>query len=273
MRSVMGCWPRSERYFTRNDWVGRLRRNGRWVLDSPANNALAHFLHLTLFLLGDRVDASANPSSVTAELYRANRVENYDTCSMRFTAGDSAVPVVVAFTHAAATTVEPVIVVETDTGSTLRYLSGRYIEIHTADGAKRETLPLSPNPHKHMLAAFAGWVRGSNGVLGSSLEMARAHVVAVNAASEAAPVIDVPAECIQHTTAHDGTTCVPSRESCRPAGVRRRRLPASRDQPGALEQQADPDTPDQRLSSLRRTRRTAAVRTTSGSRSNRLRRP
>jgi len=129
---------------------------------------------------------------------------------MRFTAGNdsaaggaSGVPVVAAFTHAAATSVEPVIVIETDTGSTLRYLSGRYIEIHTADG-RTETLPLSANPHKHMLSAFAAWVRGSHGLLGSSLEMARAHVVAVNAASEAAPVIDVPMEYIQRTTAHDG---------------------------------------------------------------------
>jgi predicted dehydrogenase len=201
---IIGCWPRSERYFTRNDWAGALRRNGRWVLDSPANNALAHFIHLTLFLLGDDVAASAKPMSVAAELYRANRIENYDTCSMRFTAGDAAVPVVVAFTHAAATSVEPVIEIETDAASTIRYLSGRYIEIRTADGRK-ETLPLSSNPHKHMLAAFASWVRhGVDAGLGSSLEMARAHVVAVNAASEAAPVVDVPAEYVHRTIATDG---------------------------------------------------------------------
>src|SRR5688500_14823920 len=96
---VIGSWPRSERYFTRNDWAGRLQRNGRWVLDSPANNALAHFLHLALFLLGDRPAASAKTSSVSAELYRANRIENYDTCSMRFTLASSGTPLLIAFTH------------------------------------------------------------------------------------------------------------------------------------------------------------------------------
>src|SRR5687768_13988334 len=50
--TVIGCWPRSTHYFARNDWAGRCRRDGRWVMDSPANNALAHFLHLALFLLG-----------------------------------------------------------------------------------------------------------------------------------------------------------------------------------------------------------------------------
>jgi predicted dehydrogenase len=201
---VIGCWPRSERYFTRNDWAGRVRRNGRWVLDSPANNALAHFLHLTLFLLGDRLDASAKPASVAAELYRANRIENYDTCSMRFAAGSGAVPVVVAFTHAAAHSVEPVIVIETDAGVTITYLSGRHIEVRAANG-RVETLPLSSNPHQHMLAAFTQWVlRGADAALGSSLEMARAHVVAVNAASQAAPVLDVPPDYVQTTVADDG---------------------------------------------------------------------
>ena len=202
--SVIGCWPRSERYFTRNDWAGRLRRNGRWVLDSPASNALAHFLHLALFLLGDRENGSAKPNSVAAELYRANPIENYDTCSMRFTAGGADVPITVAFTHAAASSVEPVVVIETDNDCTIRYLSGRGIEIRTAGGGV-ETLALSANPHKHMLSAFGQWVRrGTDAVLGSSLEMARAHVVAVNAASEATPVFDVPAETVKRTMWQDG---------------------------------------------------------------------
>src|SRR5207249_3033108 len=98
---VTGCWPRSERYFARNAWAGRFRRDGCWVMDSPASNALAHFLHLALFLLGPTRQQSAHPDAVTAELYRANEIENYDTCSMRFVV-DNNVPIYVAYTHACA---------------------------------------------------------------------------------------------------------------------------------------------------------------------------
>jgi hypothetical protein len=54
-------------------------------MDSPASNALAHFLHLSLFFLGAGFHESAQPTSVSAELYRANRIENYDTCNLQFT--------------------------------------------------------------------------------------------------------------------------------------------------------------------------------------------
>src|SRR4051812_59806 len=77
--TVIGCWPRSERYFGRNDWAGRFKRDGRWVMDSPATNALAHFINLAMFLLGDTTSTSASATHMAAELYRANRIENFDT--------------------------------------------------------------------------------------------------------------------------------------------------------------------------------------------------
>jgi predicted dehydrogenase len=201
---LIGCWPRSEHYFTRNDWAGRCRRDGRWVMDSPASNALAHFLHLTLFLLGDGLKDSAQATSVDAELYRANRIENYDTCRLRFTVSPADVPVLVAFTHACATPVDPIVTIDTERAR-IMYVSGRRIEIHHA-GGEVQTVPLCANPHKHMLASFREWVRGETGeTLNSTLEMARAHVVAVNTASEAAPVLDVPPQYVHSISAPDGT--------------------------------------------------------------------
>ncbi len=79
-------WPRDERYFTRNSWAGRITDDsGRPVLDSPANNACAHYLHNMLYLLGKTLDTSAQPHTVSAELYRANPIENYDTSAIRCT--------------------------------------------------------------------------------------------------------------------------------------------------------------------------------------------
>jgi predicted dehydrogenase len=77
-------WPRERAYYLRNDWAGRIRdAQGRWVLDSPANNAMAHFLHNLLYLLGAETHLSAKPVSVTAEAYRVFPIENYDSVACR----------------------------------------------------------------------------------------------------------------------------------------------------------------------------------------------
>ena len=83
--STLCCWPRDIAYYGRNSWAGRLRdaASGRWVLDSPANNAMAHFLHNLLYLGGDEVDRSAMPRDVQAELYRAYPIESCDTVASR----------------------------------------------------------------------------------------------------------------------------------------------------------------------------------------------
>jgi hypothetical protein len=72
-------------YYERNTWAGRLRdgETGAWVLDSPANNAMAHFLHNAFFLLGPEMHLSAMPVSVTAELARAYPIESADTTACR----------------------------------------------------------------------------------------------------------------------------------------------------------------------------------------------
>ena len=77
-------WPRDERYYRRNGWAGNKRdAAGGWVLDSPAQNAMAHDLHNMFYVLGRDRHTSALPAAVEAELYRANPVENYDTAAMR----------------------------------------------------------------------------------------------------------------------------------------------------------------------------------------------
>jgi len=86
---TMVFWPRDFAYYQRNNWAGRIKDDqGRWVLDSVVNNATAHFLHNMFFVLGksSRENArgqSAYPAAVTAELYRANPIENYDTAALR----------------------------------------------------------------------------------------------------------------------------------------------------------------------------------------------
>jgi len=77
-------WPRAEDYYGKSSWLGRKKdKAGRWVLDSPANNAMAHFLHNLFYVLGDHADTSARPTAITAELYRAYPIQNFDTVACR----------------------------------------------------------------------------------------------------------------------------------------------------------------------------------------------
>jgi predicted dehydrogenase len=77
-------WPRDESYYRRNDWAGKIKDDqGRWVLDSPANNAMAHDLHNMFYVLGKETHSSALPVQVEAELYRAYDIENFDTAAVR----------------------------------------------------------------------------------------------------------------------------------------------------------------------------------------------
>jgi predicted dehydrogenase len=77
-------WPRTSAYYGRNGWAGCIRDGaGRTVNDSPVSNATAHYLHNMLYLLGDDVGRAAAPRQVTAELYRANAIENFDTACLR----------------------------------------------------------------------------------------------------------------------------------------------------------------------------------------------
>lgn len=80
---TMVLWPRAESYYARG-WAGKQRDGqGRLILDSVASNATAHYIHNMFYVLGSEIGSSARPVRVTAELYRANSIENYDTAAMR----------------------------------------------------------------------------------------------------------------------------------------------------------------------------------------------
>jgi predicted dehydrogenase len=86
--STLVCVLRDERYYHRNRWAGRrFDELNRPVNDSPVNNACAHYLNNMFFVLGGAIDRSAMPHDVTAELFRANAIENYDTAAIHCKTG------------------------------------------------------------------------------------------------------------------------------------------------------------------------------------------
>lgn len=82
MKSLV-LWPRNSDYFNRSSWAGKkFSPNGEMIFDSVANNATAHFLHHLFYLTGDAIDRSAEIDQLSAELYRANSIETFDTCAV-----------------------------------------------------------------------------------------------------------------------------------------------------------------------------------------------
>ena len=111
-----GIWPRNDAYYARNNWAGKLyAADGTAILDSPINNAFAHYLNMELFYAGERFEKSAHVVSVEGNLYRARDIETFDTCAVRFTT-DSGIKIVTLLTHAGATNVNPQIEVECENG-------------------------------------------------------------------------------------------------------------------------------------------------------------
>ena len=107
LRTIV-LWPRDESYYRRNRWAGVQRdASGHWVGDSPVNNACAHYLHNMLYVTGPATDRSAEPSVLTAELYRAHAIENYDTAALRCRTTDG-VEFLFVVSHATASRVGPV---------------------------------------------------------------------------------------------------------------------------------------------------------------------
>jgi len=183
-------WPREKAYFQRSKWAGRLKVGTDWVLDSPAQNAMSHYLNLLLFFLGPSEFESAEPVHVEAELYRANAIENYDTCALRFTTA-AGVDALVLLTHACAEGFQPEITIHGDGGDFL-YQSWNQAIFNTPGGT--ETFPLPPGTNLHVvLERFANLVRGKPDPLPvATLEMARQHTLVINGVSEAAVVCDAP---------------------------------------------------------------------------------
>lgn len=80
----IGLSPRDQTYYRRNNWAGRLRNATGWILDSPVNNAFAHYINLVCYMGGTSEKTMADVATLEAGLYRANpQIESFDTAFMK----------------------------------------------------------------------------------------------------------------------------------------------------------------------------------------------
>lgn len=90
MRTIV-LRPRNLEYFARGvGWAGKIKTNdGSLVYDSVANNSAAHYIFNMLYVMGEDGFA-AEPQDVSAELLRANNIENFDVSKIQFTLNENA---------------------------------------------------------------------------------------------------------------------------------------------------------------------------------------
>lgn len=177
-------WPRNTAYYSRNDWAGRIKDSeNHWVLDSPANSAMAHDLHNLLFLLGGSLDRCAKPVEVTAEIYKAYPIENYDTVACRFLMREGGELLFYA-THATPETIGPMFSLEFE--HTTVNFGEKEREIVATDAAgveKKYGSPEADDPFKKLFEAVDAVHTPKPVVCGP--EAARSQTLCVNGIQDA----------------------------------------------------------------------------------------
>lgn len=186
---TMVCWPRMENYYKRNNWAGALKTSdGRWVLDSPVNNATAHYLHNMFYILGDDLATSAKLHSVTGELYRANPISNYDTATLRCLT-DKDVEILFLSSHAVNENIGPVASYEFEDATVTIDASDHEGKLIAAFANGDQQVYGGPNmdqPGKLLQAI--GAVRGENPIV-CSVEAAATQTLCMNGLQDAVDAI------------------------------------------------------------------------------------
>ncbi len=228
-------WPRRASYYARNRWAGRIRDDaGRAVFDSPVNNATAHYLHNMLYVLGPAVDRSIEPVAVTAELYRANPIENFDAACCRIeTAGG--VPILFFSAHCVDAHSNPVLdyrfdeaVVTLDARHSLtaRFRNGRTVDYGNPDADAARKLVSS-------VAQAAAGEAGRGTPCG--VEAAMMHTRCVNALQQM-PVQAFAPDMLRHEpdAGGDTLTYMPGLAGAMTRGFEEGRLFSEMDHPWAI---------------------------------------
>ncbi|MEK3887955.1 Gfo/Idh/MocA family protein [Bacillus sp. FSL K6-3431] len=186
MKAIV-LWPRDEAYYNRSSWAGKkYSTSGEMIFDSVANNATSHFLHHLFYLLGPTIDTSCHLKDLTAELYRVNNIETFDTCAVRIHTKEET-EILYFASHAVNKEVNPryELVFE---HATISYQAGNSIEAHFADGTSKSYAdPGEDSLAKLQICIEA--VANSHGHILCGIEAASSHVYSIEAMHESVPTI------------------------------------------------------------------------------------
>ena len=188
----IGLWPRDRTYYRRNNWAGRLSGPAGWILDSPVNNALAHYLNLVCYFGGAAPDAMADVATLEAGLYRANpEIESFDTAFLKMKTAEG-VDLLFATSHVPESNLEPVIEAIGENGS-IRWTQEGFTA-QWADGTSETVAMSSPEQIRdNIVAALLTRLRDPRAPIFPA-ERGRVVTSLVNTAHSSAPIVPVPLE-------------------------------------------------------------------------------
>jgi predicted dehydrogenase len=199
---MIGLWPRNRSYFSRNHWAGRIEADGAAVLDSPLNNAFAHFVNLPLYLAGSTMDESASVTLRTAELHRAHQIETFDTAIVEG-ATPAGVRLWFGVSHVSSSIREPEIYLRGSKGHAEWWHEQRCVVVD--DAGRRQVFPLPSSEDSRRLMFTAVLDRLSHpATFVCSTAMAEQHTRLIEAVRHSGPVHPFPASAITWLTDQDG---------------------------------------------------------------------
>lgn len=185
MIKCLGLWPRGAGYYARNDWAGRLKAGGQWVLDSPFNNAFAHWLNLMLFFAGPVHASGAMPVSLEAELYRTRPIPSTDTSCLRIQT-EAGIPIMFWVSHSCQRDFGPVMEICGALGTVI--CTEKQILLRNAGGESVFSISSAMcENRRHMLQAVLDKVGGQNPFI-CGLKLAGLQTLCANAAFSCAEI-------------------------------------------------------------------------------------
>jgi predicted dehydrogenase len=183
-----GYWPRTDGYYRRNNWAGKLIVDGSLVLDGPMHNALAHYLNNMLYIAGPNMDSSAELRFVRAELYRARPFIESDDTSCLEAETTSGVKIYFYVTHCPERQLDPVMEIVGTNGTAYWYYS-EATEIVYKNGTRETFTSEGVNPWVEVMRISALVHQGEVERPYSTLANSRSFVVAINGAYDSSRYI------------------------------------------------------------------------------------
>jgi predicted dehydrogenase len=205
---MIGQWPRPRSYFSRNHWAGRLQADGAAVLDSPLNNAFAHFVNLAMYFAGDSVNESSDIRLKSVELYRAHHIETFDTAIVSGVT-DRGTEMWFGVSHASGINREPEIYIQGSAGRAEWWHEQRCIVVDSA--GRRQVFPLRSTEDSRQLMFAAVLARLSDpAAFVCTTEIAEKHTRLIEAVHQSGPVREFPASSIDWVTDPNTRSEIPS---------------------------------------------------------------
>ena len=190
---VHGAWPRAHSYYTRNTWAGHLSVGPDTVLDSPISNAMAHFVMLMLYLTETGSSAMPDPTLRTAELYRAQDIQSFDTAIVSL---ESANGIRMDFygSHSTEHITRPSLRIEGEKGHA-EWVQDSHAELRTGALRWRMSADSEAITRERMLGDILARYAGKDTFF-CGPERAAAHVRLVEALHRSAPIHPLPGKSL-----------------------------------------------------------------------------